>query len=241
MDQDRVQLGIVIPAYNEEAGVEQILRSVIQTIEELAIRAEVIVVNDGSVDRTAEIVDRLAEELSGFQVFHQENRGIGGALTTGFSHSTAEYLLIWPADLPMEPEDLRPFTEKLGAADVIVGCRIKRLGYNPLMRLNAAIYPVLVRLLFGLRLKDVNWIHLYNGDMMRRTRLTQTGIPMLTEALVRLRDQGATSCQIDVHMKPRQAGVASASRFSVMVKTLRGLLQFWRLWRREQSAQPPRA
>jgi hypothetical protein len=85
-----------------------------------------------------------------------------------------------------------------GKASVIVGCRRRREGYNPLMLMNAWLYPRIVFGLFGLRLSDVNWICLYNGPMLRDIRLTQSGIPMLTEILVRLRDRGATFLEVDV-------------------------------------------
>jgi len=79
----------------------------------------------------------------------------------------------------------RPFARELGAADVLVGVRSRRAGYNPLMRFNSWIYPQLVAWLFDLRLHDVNWIHVYRTTLIQRVTLTQRGIPMLVEALVR--------------------------------------------------------
>ena len=93
-----------------------------------------------------------------------------------------------------------------------------------------------VRALFGLRLRDVNWIHAYRRERFAQITLTQKGIPMLVEALVRLRDLGATFAEVDVEMKPRLGGVPSASRPRVMWRTLRGLLAFWFRWRRERRA-----
>jgi len=118
---------------------------------------------------------------------------------------------------------------------VLVGVRSRRDGYNPLMQLNSWIYPRLVALLFDLHLRDVNWIHLYRTAYINRVHLTQRGIPMLVEALVRLRDLGATFLEVPSEMKVRTAGVASASRVKIMWRTLRGLLQFWRQWRRDRD------
>jgi hypothetical protein len=120
----------------------------------------------------------------------------------------------------------------LGRADVLVGCRLRREGYNPLMRFNAWLYPWLVRALFGLRLRDVNWICVYRRDLVEQVVVTQRGIPMLTEILVKLRDLGASFLEVDCRMQPRRVGVPSASRFRVMWRTLTGLLQFWRQYRR---------
>jgi dolichol-phosphate mannosyltransferase len=225
-------LSVILPAYNEQALLADCVRQLHRALAGLGVAAEIIVVDDGSRDRTPEIADALARELPGVQAVHQANQGIGGAFRTGVTHATGEYLILWPADMPAETADLAPYAAQLGRADVIVGVRQARLGYNSLMRLNAWLYPRLVASLFQLRLRDVNWIHAYRRELFARITLTQRGIPMLVEALVRLRDLGATFVEVDVQMKQRLGGVASASRLKVMWRTLTGLLSFWNLWRK---------
>ena len=224
-------LSIVLPAFNEEALLEGCVRRLHGALGALRVPAEIIIVDDGSRDRTPTIADALARDLPGVVACHQPNQGIGGAFRTGVARATGDYLILWPADMPAEPADLEPFTSRFGHADVIVGVRRARLGYNPLMRFNAWLYPRLARALFGLRLRDVNWIHAYRRAQFVRITLTQRGIPMLVEALVRLRDLGATFEEVDVAMKARLGGVPSASRLKIMWRTLRGLLQFWWSWR----------
>lgn len=230
-------LSVVVPAYNEEALLDSCIRKLHQALTSLGISAEVVIVNDGSRDRTQEVADQLARELPHVVAVHQQNQGIGGAFRTGAERATGEYLILWPADMPAEPADLAPYTGQFGQADVIVGVRQARMGYTLLMRINAWLYPRLADILFDLRLRDVNWIHAYRREQFSRIALTQHGIPMLVEALVRLRDLGATFVEVDVRMKVRLGGVASASRFKVMWRTLTGLLSFWSLWRRERHTQ----
>lgn len=237
MNDGPLQLSVIVPAFNEETLLEGTVRRLRATLDELRLRAEIIIVNDGSRDRTPLIADHLAAALPGVVVCHQANQGIGGAFRTGAARSTGEYLILWPADMTAEPADLAPYAERLGAADVIVGVRRARVGYNPLMRFNAWLYPKLVALLFDLRLRDVNWIHAYRRKPFQQIQLTQRGIPMLVEALVRLRDHGASFAEVDVDMKPRLGGVPSAARVRVMSRTLTGLMAFWRQWR----SQPRRA
>jgi len=225
-------LSVVLPAFNEEALLAGTVRSLCDTLAALSVGYELILVNDGSRDRTGAIADELARANAALAVCHQENQGLGGALRTGIARARGEYLLTWPADVPVERDDLAPFISRLGAADVLVGVRSRRAGYNPLMLVNSWIYPRLVALLFGLHLRDVNWIHLYRTSFIQRVNLTQRGIPMLVEALVRLRDLGATFLEVPSEMKLRTAGVASASRLKVMWRTLQGLFRFWRAWRR---------
>ncbi|HEY4300808.1 MAG TPA: glycosyltransferase family 2 protein [Candidatus Didemnitutus sp.] len=234
--QNPLALSVILPAYNEEILLDGCVRRLHGALRTLGIAAEIILVDDGSRDRTPQIADALALELPGVVVCHQANQGIGGAFRTGVARAAGDYLILWPADMPAEPSDLQPYAAQFGKADVIVGVRRARLGYNPLMRLNAWLYPRLARFLFGLRLRDVNWIHAYRREKFIRITLTQRGIPMLVEALVRLRDLGATFAEVDVEMKARLGGVPSASRLKVMWRTLRGLLQLWRQWRQERRS-----
>lgn len=228
-------LSVILPAYNEEALLADCVHRLHGALATLRVPAEIVVVNDGSRDGTAAIADTLARDLPGVVTVHQPNQGIGGAFRTGVRRATGDYLILWPADMPAEPADLAPYVGQFGKADVIVGVRAARLGYNPLMRFNAWLYPKLVATLFGLHLRDVNWIHAYRRDLFARITLTQRGIPMLVEALVRLRDLGATFAEVDVVMKQRLGGVASASRLKVMWRTLTGLFAFWNLWRKERT------
>ena len=226
-------LSVVVPAFNEELLLDEAIRRLHRTLAALRLSAEIIVVNDGSRDRTGAIADTLAQELPGIVVCHQENQGIGGAFRHGASVATGDYLILWPADMPADPADLAPYAAEFGRADVIVGVRRRRVGYNPLMAFNSWLYPKLVATLFDLRLRDVNWIHAYRRTRFLQIRLTQRGIPMLAEALVRLRDIGASFVEVDVAMKARLGGVPSASRLRVMRRTLGGLFSLWWTWRRE--------
>jgi glycosyltransferase involved in cell wall biosynthesis len=233
-----VALSVIVPAFNEEALLQGCILSLHATLVTLGLEAEIIIVNDGSRDDTPGICTRLAHDLPRVVAIHQENQGIGGAFRSGLARATGTYVILWPADMEAAPADLTPYVARFGQADVIVGVRRTRVGYNPLMHCNAWLYPKLVRLLFGLSLRDVNWIHAYRRDLLTRVRLTQRGIPMLVEALVRLRDLGATFAEVDVEMKPRLGGRASAARPKIMWHTLTRLLSFWVRWRQERRLQP---
>jgi glycosyltransferase involved in cell wall biosynthesis len=231
-------LSVILPAFNEERLLAETTHGLHKSLNQIAIKAEIIIVNDGSRDRTGAIADELARDLPGVVACHQSNQGIGGAFRNGAARATGDYLILWPADMPASAEDLLPYASRFGGADVIVGVRRARVGYNALMRVNAWVYPKLVEVLFGLRVRDVNWIHAYRRKQFERIRLTQRGIPMLVEALVRLRDNAATFVEVEVDMKARTTGTPSAARPRIMLRTLRGLFSFWRIWRRDRLSTP---
>lgn len=236
MIEHELALSVILPAFNEEALLGGCALALRKSLDSLGAAAEIIIVDDGSSDGTAAVADRLAATQSGIAAIHQQNQGIGGAFLTGVLRARGEYVILWPADMLAEPSDLMPYVNALGRADVIVGVRRARVGYNTLMRLNAWVYPRLVRLLFDFWLPDVNWIQAYRREKLSNIKPTQRGIPMLTEILVRLRDGGATFLSVEVSMRRRLSGTPSAAKVGVMWRTMKGLLAFWVEWRRDRRS-----
>ncbi|MCE9595780.1 MAG: glycosyltransferase family 2 protein [Planctomycetes bacterium] len=124
-----MKLSVVIPVYNEERTLDEIVRRVQAT----PFEKELILVNDCSKDKTREIMDALAKQYDNVRCFHHEtNQGKGGALATGFSKVTGDVVLIQDADLEYDPADypllLRPILE--GKADVVFGSRFLGGAYS---------------------------------------------------------------------------------------------------------------
>lgn len=116
------KLSIVIPAYNEEKTIAEIIDRVKKV--EVGLEKEIIVVDDGSTDRTREILNQLANQ--GIKViFHEKNKGKGAALRTGFAHATGDIILVQDADLEYDPREYPRLLEPIldGRADVVYGSR----------------------------------------------------------------------------------------------------------------------
>jgi len=123
-----VKLSVVMPVYNEESTLEQIVTAVLDTPWE----KELILVDDGSTDRSREIMTELAEKHPEVRCFyHEQNLGKGGALSTGFKEVQGDVVIIQDADLEYDPKDygalLRPIEE--GKADVVYGSRFRGGAY----------------------------------------------------------------------------------------------------------------
>lgn len=116
-----MKVSVIIPVYNEESTIKEILRRV--QAEQIA--SEILVVDDGSVDGTRKILENLDQNGQVRVILHDRNRGKGAAVRTGFQNATGEVFLIQDADLEYDPRDyptlIRPIEE--GIADVVYGSR----------------------------------------------------------------------------------------------------------------------
>jgi glycosyltransferase involved in cell wall biosynthesis len=115
---------IVVPAYNEEATIERAVRETAAVFRNFGRPFEIIVVDDGSADATAEISERLASELDYLKLLrHEINRGKGEAVRTGVLNATGEYILFADADLATHPSEAAAFLSHLGKNKVVIGSR----------------------------------------------------------------------------------------------------------------------
>lgn len=118
------KLSIVIPCYNESKTIEKLLR-LVEKVEIGNIKKEIIIVDDGSKDGTREILEKYRTKNGYLVIFHEKNKGKGGALKTGFLKSTGEIVLVQDADLEYDPNEYQLLLEPIleDKADVVYGSR----------------------------------------------------------------------------------------------------------------------
>ncbi len=151
-------LSIVLPAYNEEANVTAAVEEVSRVAQSLGLNHEIILVNDGSRDRTGKIARAdLAPRIPNFRlVEHFPNRGYGGALKAGFAAATRELIVFTPADRQFKFEELSLLLARLEPETALVsGWRTQRQD-NFVRRLNGQGWNLAVRTLFGATIHDID-------------------------------------------------------------------------------------
>ena len=167
---DRVTLSVVIPAYNETATVERLLRRV----REVPLNLEVIVVDDGSTDGTRDLLRELEGELIDQLVLHEKNAGKGAALRTGFGRATGDVVVVQDADLEYDPYELPILLEPIlsGRADAVYGSRFLG-GPHRVLFFWHSVGNHLLTLLSNM-LTDVNLTDMETCYKMVRTELLQS-------------------------------------------------------------------
>jgi glycosyltransferase involved in cell wall biosynthesis len=173
----RFRLSLVVPAYNEERFIEEVLR---QSLELPFEDVEVVVVDDGSQDRTAEIVAGLAESRQALRLIrHPVNRGKGAAVRTGLAATTGDIVVIQDADLEYSPEDVPKLIAPIvgGVADVVYGSRLRGGGEPQRAHLfwhyvgNRAL-TLLTNVLFNTTISDMEvGYKAFRGELVRSISL----------------------------------------------------------------------
>jgi len=240
-DADRPRLTFFFPAYNEEENVDETVRRALDQVGALVDGSiEVLIVDDGSTDRTPELADALAAGDSRVRVHHQANRGYGGALRAGFENARGQLICFSDGDLQFDLREMSRLLSRLDDAtkpvDAVIGYRIKRR--DPPHRIFIAkTYNAIVSVLFGLRVRDIDCaMKLFRREVFDGLPL-ETDSPFLSaELLIKLRARGARIAQVGVNHYPRAAGTNTGASFRKILRTFRDIGRLrWSLWTRRRE------
>lgn len=222
---DEIELSVVLPAFNEEGNVGRTLAEVLAYLSPRFAAAEVLVVDDGSGDGTAAIVEEWARRDGRVRLLrHPRNRGYGAALRTGFAAARGRLVFFTDADGQFDIADLDRLLANLDGCDGVLGHRLRRRD-NAVRRASAWAWNLLVRLLLGLPYRDVDCaFKLYRREALAGLVLTSDGAAVNAEMLARLQARGCRLRQVDVSHRPRLAGTASGLRPRVVARALAELV-----------------
>lgn len=228
---DRPYISLVLPAYNEEDNIEEAVRLAIPPLEAISARWEIVLVDDASCDRTPEIADRLALAWPGrvHVVHHRQNQGLGGALRSGFYAARGELLAYCDSDLPFDMMALYRAYEVMQEqkADLVAGFRFDRGSEGWHRLLYSFVYNHLVRLVFGLRVRDVNFsLKLFRRAVFDEGGLHSRGSFIDVELLAQAHRNGYRVVQLGVVYTPRTRGTSTLSRPSVILDILREMIRY---------------
>lgn len=230
------KLSLILPAHNEAGNIEAVVGRALEVLPQVVADYEVIVVDDGSGDGTAEITERLAASNAHVRVVHHEvNRGYGAALTSGFQAATGAAVMFMDSDRQFDISDIRALLPYVPHYDVVAGYRIKRR--DPFYRIVfARVFGLAVWVLFGLRMRDIDCaFKIFRGDMLDGIELTTPGALINTELLIRLKQRGATIAQVGVNHYPRPAGESSGGSPKVVFRAMGETIRLWLRLQQEAS------
>jgi len=222
-----LSLSIVLPAYNEEANVEKAVNEVSTVAHAMGLDHEIILVNDGSTDRTGEVTRELARRVSNLRlVEHHPNRGYGGALKAGFAAASKDLIAFFPADKQFDFREVERLLKRMSEADIVCGYRANRRD-NVIRKLNAFGWKMIVRMLFGYLCRDIDCgFKVFRRKVLSQVNIVSNGAMVDTELLAGARARGFNIAEEPLTHLPRTAGEATGANLKVILKAFQDLGQF---------------
>jgi glycosyltransferase involved in cell wall biosynthesis len=217
-------LSVFLPFHNEEGNIEAAVKAVlgalwqIPEIEEF----EVIIVDDGSTDRTKEIALEIVRENAQVRlVSHDTNRGYGAAIMSGFNDARFEYVFFTDGDLQFDISELRDFLPWVPEYGAVIGYRVKRQD-NLQRRINTFLWNRFIRAMFGLKVRDIDCaFKLFKTDLVADLPMISGGAMFSAELLIRLKKSGVRFKEIPVTHLSRLHGSSSGAKPHVIMKAFR--------------------
>jgi glycosyltransferase involved in cell wall biosynthesis len=235
---------VIIPMYNEEAGAEKCVLRVAAQLRAMPEASTLIAVNDGSKDRTRQILDRLSTDVQPLIVVHHPvNRGYGAALRTGVTSAAAhgfDYCVFMDSDLTNDPADLPAFAAAMrGGIDVIKASRFRSGGGMRGVPWQRSVFSVtgnfVASALFGLGIKDcTNGFRAVKTAILCGMELHERSFPIIVEELYHCKFLAATFAEVPVVLTSRTDNQRPTS-FTYDSKTLRKYFSYaWKSFRRQR-------
>jgi len=223
-----ISISAVLPAHNEEGNIATTVAGCVSYLEENSSDYEVIVVNDGSRDRTREIVEEISSaNPKVVLVNHEVNRGYGSALRSGFDRASKEYIFFMDSDGQFDINDLDRLLPDASPDTVVIGYREDRAD-SIIRSLNAWLYGMYIYIVFGLRVKDMDCAFkvIPNAAYRAVRPIKSEGALFSAEFLIKLKRKGFTFIQMPVRHFPRVFGSQTGANISVIIKMFR---ESWKL------------
>lgn len=225
------ELSIFFPFWNEEKNIEKVVTRAIPIAQDVAEKWEILMINDGSSDRTEEIAKKLEKEYGHVHLISlHPNRGYGAAIRAGLENAKYKYIVFTDGDLQFDFSEVTKFTEEIGEADIVIGFRKQRKDKNLFIRL---------LLMYLLKVWDFFLFHFHVRDidcgfkMFRKTAvmelmpLRSEGAMITTEILAKTKVKKLRLKQVGVEHYPRKFGEQSGANFQVVVRALFESLILW--------------
>ena len=236
------ELSYFFPAHNEEANLAELVAEALDTLPSLAERFEIVIVDDGSRDRTPALADALVMTHPDIVrvVHHPTNYGYGAALRSGFRASRFALIGFTDGDRQFKVADLGRLTARIAEGDrpdVVAGFRIRRAD-PPIRTIYARMYRLANRIFFGLPVRDVDCAcKLFRREALQGVRVESGGAFFSAEMLIKLRARGASIAEVGVPHYPRTAGSPTGAKPSVVWRAVK---DFWslrlRMWANRDRA-----
>jgi len=235
IDNSNITLSVFFPAYYDEKNIGKVVTSAIIILDELKLKDyEVIVIEDGSPDKTGEVADMLACKYDKVRVIHHEkNMGYGATLKDGFLSAKFDYVFYTDGDNQFDLNEMKKFVALIPFTDMVIGYR-KKKQYSTYRKITSLVYNFLLRLLFDIDYVDVDCaFKLIKTDLFKEIEINSVDAFIDAEILLKAKQLGYESTEVGVKHLPRVDGISTGARPSVIFRTLKEIREYRKQYKEE--------
>ena len=224
----KFSISVFFPVYNDEETIPELVANVTPILKSLTNDYEVILVEDGSPDNSAKVVDKLSKKYENVRTIHHEkNKGYGGALKTGIYNSTKDLIFYTDGDGQYDVREITKLIPLIDDADVVNGYKIKRSDAFH-RKVLGGLYNRGARILFNIKLKDIDCdFRLFRRKVFKDIILHSNSGVICVELVKKIEQKGFKIKEIPVHHYSRGHGT---STFFNSKRIIRSLFMFGKLW-----------
>jgi glycosyltransferase involved in cell wall biosynthesis len=214
-------LSVVIPALNEELRLEGTIETVLKAAGAAQVDPfEIIIVNDGSTDKTADVIRRLESQHSFIRSIHfDENQGLGSGFRAAIKIAKYKKITTFPGDNCCRPEIMYKLFKNANSADLLLSFLVNTEERTPFRRLLSSIYSAIYILTFNLPIKYMNGSPIYSVEALRKLTLSSRRYGVFAEINVKLIRSGGTFAEVPDYVKPNQTKT-SAIRMANLIECM---------------------
>jgi dolichol-phosphate mannosyltransferase len=217
-------ISVIIPALNEEENIRGTVNEVLSALENRFCDHELVLIDDGSMDKTGQIMDELAAQNPKIRVLHNPRpSNFGGAYKKGVAAARMEYVMMVPGDNQFPAASIAKVLEKVGEADIVVPFTANQRVRPWSRRVASRAFTTIVNLLFGQRLKYYNGIVIHRRDILNTISITTDSFAYQAEALVKLLRKGHSYVEVGTEIVERSSGKSAALRLKNLTSVFSAL------------------
>ncbi len=227
------KMSVFLPIYNEQANIKNTYNNVKENLEKNVKEYEIILVDDGSKDKTPQICDDIAKKDKNVRVIHHNpNMGYGGAVKSGLYASSMPWIAFIDSDGQFNFEEINRFieTQQKTGADCVIGYYRDRK-VSAIRKLNSKVWQTIVNILFGLNVRDIDCAFKLVSKKVIETipPLESTrGAFITSEFLIKAKKSGFKIVEIGVNHYPRKQGEATGAKLNVIIQSFVDLFNLWK-------------
>ena len=221
-------LSLVIPAYNEEETIKEVVNEAFREISKNFKNFEIVLVNDGSTDNTGKIINFLARKKGIRAIHHKQNKGFSGAMETSFRSAKNDLILLAPADGQFDFSQTKKFFEGIRGYDIAVGYRVEN-SENLIRKIQSNIFHKLLFFIFGIRLKEMSTIFLWRKHVLDSLEITAhpRSVMILPELVYKAMQKKYKIVEIPITWRSRRGGEAKGKiNFILVFITILNMIKF---------------